>query len=104
MISLKGSINLSKIPKEKIIEGKKGQWLPIDIYIGDDVDEWGNNGNVSVGQEREEWEAKKPKVYLGNIKVTYVKGDMPPKPEYEKESQGQKVVQAADDDDDILPF
>ena len=30
---IKGSINLSEIPKDKIIEGKKGKYLPISITI-----------------------------------------------------------------------
>ena len=64
---VKGSINLSSIPKDKIIEGKKGKYLPITITINDEVDQFGNQGPIIVSQEKEEREAKVDKVYLGNV-------------------------------------
>ena len=51
---VKGSINLSSIPKDKIIEGKKGKYLPITITINDEVDQFGNQGPIIVSQEKEE--------------------------------------------------
>ena len=33
---IKTSINLSAIPKDKIITGKKGKYLPISISVNDD--------------------------------------------------------------------
>lgn len=48
------SINLSVIPKDKIIEGKKGKYLPITITINNDVDAYGNHGPVAVAQTKEE--------------------------------------------------
>ena len=47
---VKGSINLSEIPKDKIIEGKKGKYLPISIKIHDELDQFGNNGPIIVDQ------------------------------------------------------
>ena len=44
------SIDLTKIPKDKIIEGKKGKYLPITITINDEPDQFGNNGPVIVQQ------------------------------------------------------
>ena len=32
---INGSINLSDIPKDKIIDGKKGKYLPFSITIND---------------------------------------------------------------------
>ena len=32
---IKTSINLTSIPKDKIIEGKKGKYLPITITVND---------------------------------------------------------------------
>jgi hypothetical protein len=63
------SIDLNKIPKDKIIVGKKGKYLPITITLNDDVDQFGNNGPVVVQQSKEERETKTEKVYLGNVKV-----------------------------------
>ena len=62
------SIDLNKIPKDKIINGKKGKYLPITITLNDEVDNFGNNGPVIVQQSKEEREAKSEKVYLGNVK------------------------------------
>ena len=47
------SINLSEIPKDKIIEGKKGKYLPITITLNDEVDQFGNN-NVGVAPKQEQ--------------------------------------------------
>ena len=69
------SINLSEIPKDKIIEGKKGKYLPITITINDETDQFGNQGPVVVQQTKEERDAKTAKTYLGNVKVVWTNGD-----------------------------
>ena len=69
------SINLSQIPKDKIIVGKKGKYLPITVTINDEPDQFGNQGPVVVQQSKEEREAKQAKVYLGNVKVVWTNGD-----------------------------
>ena len=65
------SIDLTKIPKDKIIEGKKGKYLPITITLNDELDQFGNSGPIVVQQSKEEREAKAAKVYLGNVKVVW---------------------------------
>jgi len=72
---IKTSINLNEIPKDKIIVGKKGKYLPITITINDEVDQFGNQGPVVVAQTKEERDAKNPKVYLGNVQVVWTNGD-----------------------------
>ena len=69
------SIDLTKIPKDKIINGKKGKYLPITITLNDELDNYGNNGPVTVQQTKEERDAKVEKVYLGNVKVVWTNGD-----------------------------
>ena len=69
------SIDLTKIPKDKIIEGKKGKYLPITITVNDEVDQFGNQGPVVVQQSKDERDAKAEKVYLGNVKVVWTNGD-----------------------------
>ena len=69
------SINLNKIPKDKIIEGAKGKYLPITITLNDESDQFGNQGPVVVQQTKEERDAKTEKVYLGNVKVVWTNGD-----------------------------
>ena len=72
---IKASINLNAIDKSKIIEGKKGKYLPITITVNDEPDQFGNQGPVTMDQSKEEREAKTPKQYLGNVKVVWTNGD-----------------------------
>jgi hypothetical protein len=72
---IKASINLSEIPKDKIIEGKKGKYLPITITINDETDQFGNQGPIVVAQTKEERDAQEKKTYLGNVQVVWTNGD-----------------------------
>jgi hypothetical protein len=74
---IKASINLNNIDKSKIIEGKKGKYLPITITVNDEPDQFGNQGPVCVEQSKEERESKAPKTYLGNVKVVWTNGTFP---------------------------
>ncbi len=97
------SIDLTKIPKDKIINGKKGKYLPITITINDELDNYGNNGPVTVQQTKEERDAKVEKVYLGNVKVVWTNGsnvDVAPRGEA---PVANKVVNEPVVEDD-LPF
>jgi hypothetical protein len=100
---IKASINLNAIDKSKIIEGKKGKYLPITITVNDEPDQFGNQGPVTMDQTKEEREAKTPKQYLGNVKVVWTNGTFPDKIPYEANGQApqpQKQAQAEPD----LPF
>jgi hypothetical protein len=83
---LVGSINLDLIPKEKVFKGKKGKYLNISVTVNDEQDQYGNDGPITVGQTKEEREAKKEKIYLGNVKTVWT---------------NEKSAPAEDDD---LPF
>ena len=72
---IKTSINLNEIPKDKIITGKKGKYLPITVTLNDEVDQFGNQGPVCVEQTKEERYAKTAKTYLGNVKVGWTNGE-----------------------------
>ena len=74
---IKTSINLAKIPKDKIIDGAKGKYLPITITVNDEVDQFGNHGPVVVSQTKEERDAKVEKTYLGNVQVVWTNGAFP---------------------------
>jgi len=71
---IKASIDLNKIPKDKIYIGKKGKYLPITITINDEPDQFGNQGPVVVEQTKDERDAKTAKTYLGNVKVVWTNG------------------------------
>ena len=97
------SIDLTKIPKDKIIDGKKGKYLPITLTLNDEVDNYGNNGPVIVAQSKEEREAKVAKVYLGNATVAWTNGqNVEPAPR-EGQPQQRKAAPAPVEDID-LPF
>jgi hypothetical protein len=95
------SINLSNIDKSKIIDGKKGKYLPITITINNELDNFGNQGPVIMTQSKEERESKTEKKYLGNVKVVWSDGNnVGPAP---REGQPQQKQQANVENDD-LPF
>ena len=98
---IKASINLNDIPKDKIIIGKKGKYLPITITINDEPDQFGNQGPIVVAQSKEERESKTAKVYLGNVQVVWTNGDnVAAAP---RDGQPQQAAPAAQPVDD-LPF
>tara|TARA_R100001086_G_scaffold232989_1_gene154497 strand:+ start:206 stop:514 length:309 start_codon:yes stop_codon:yes gene_type:complete len=98
---IKASINLNEIPKDKIIVGKKGKYLPITITINDEPDQFGNQGPIVVAQSKEERESKTAKVYLGNVQVVWTNGDnVAAAP---RDGQPQQAAPAAQPVDD-LPF
>ena len=65
---LSGNINLDMI-KEAIaggvvpFEGKKGKYIPVTVWINDDVDQFGNSASISVYNKD-----KQSATYLGNLK------------------------------------
>lgn len=101
---LKTSIDLTKIPKDKIIDGKKGKYLPITITLNDEVDNFGNNGPVIVEQSKDERDAKMDKVYLGNVKVVWTNGQNVEAAPSQGGQQMQQAAKAAPAPADDLPF
>lgn len=65
------SINLSKIDKTKIIEGKKGKYIDLTIWLNDQPDQFGND--VSIEQRTEKGADKN---YIGNGKI-YKQSEQP---------------------------
>ena len=100
------SIDLTKIPKDKIIEGKKGKYLPITITVNDEVDQFGNQGPVIVSQTKEERDMKAEKTYLGNAQVVWTNGQFPqpaPRDGGQSPQQASIAAQSVAKEDD-LPF
>jgi hypothetical protein len=95
------SINLNAIPKDKIIVGKKGKYLPITITLNDELDQFGNQGPVSVQQTKEERDAKTAKTYLGNVKIVWTNGaNVAVAPRDDQPTQAAPAAAPVDD----LPF
>jgi hypothetical protein len=100
---IKASINLNEIPKDKIIVGKKGKYLPITITLNDEPDQFGNQGPIVVAQTKEEREAKQGKTYLGNVQVVWTNGDnVAAAPRQDQPTAAATVAAPAPADD--LPF
>ena len=79
---LNGSIDLTKIDKTKIKEvtkkdGTTAKYLDVSIFINDSEDDYKNIASMTIGQTKEEREAKSPKVYLGNLKRTWASSGEP---------------------------
>ena len=99
---LAASINLNEIPKDKIIVGKKGKYLPISITLNDELDQFGNQGPVIVSQSKEEREAKQAKTYLGNVKLVWTNGEVK---KFDNQQQAAAPAAApAQAIEDDLPF
>ena len=99
---IKGSINLNNIPKDKIIVGKKGKYLPIAITVNDEVDQFGNQGPIIVDQTKQERTDKVAKTYLGNVKVVWTNGEFPEPAPYEQPVTAANSKNEEDNED--LPF
>ena len=89
--------------KDKIIDGKKGKYLPITITLNDEVDQFGNQGPVIVAQSKEERDAKENKVYLGNVQVVWTNGDnVAVAPRQDEQAQAASAAPQPVEED--LPF
>ena len=91
-----GSLNLSDIPKEKLIKGAKGMYLNYKILINSAPDQFGNNGSIMVDKTAEERAAKVPDIYLGNHKVDEADAGLSERP------TSKPQVESKEEDD--LPF
>jgi len=67
-----GKINLSKIDKTKIFEGKQGKWVDVTIWINDKPDNYGNDMSIEQSTGKGD-----DKIYLGNAKAWTKKEEEP---------------------------
>jgi len=63
------SLNVDKIDKSKVIEGKKGRYVNLTIATYDQTDDYGNNVSVYHSQSKEERESGASKTYVANGQV-----------------------------------
>jgi hypothetical protein len=91
---LVGSIDLSKIEKSRIVEGKNGaKYYNVNVWINDENDQYGNIASIQTGITKEEREAGGKGGYIGNLKDLSAKSESKP--------AQAKTVEVEDDD---LPF
>ncbi len=67
------SLDVTKLPKEKFVKGKKGIYYNFTIAINDET-KYGNNVSMFDSQTQEERDAKAQRNYLGNGKVVWNNG------------------------------
>lgn len=65
---LKVNINIDEIVVEKLINGKKGRYLDLVVFLRDEKDQYGNDGFVSQSVTKEERERGVKMPILGNAK------------------------------------
>ena len=93
---IKVKIDLNKIDKSKIFEGKKGKYYELDVFVNDKVDNYGQNVSVSNPTATKE----EAKTYLGNGKVIWTNGTIEVAPKQEPVTQEMLSPKQ----DDNLPF
>jgi hypothetical protein len=66
------SVDLTKIPKNVIVEGKNGgKYINLDVTIKDEPDQYGQDVAVTIRQSKEDREAKQPRTFCGNGKTLF---------------------------------
>lgn len=104
------NIDVTKITKERLYEGKKGKYLQLTVAVNDELDDYGNNASAFEGQSKEERDAKTPKNYLGNGSVVWTDGsvktkrDLESNPQTNPQNSVNDSLNDMDSIDDDLPF
>lgn len=98
---LEFSLDLSKLDKTKIVQGKKGSYYPVTVWINDAVDQFGYNVSVQTKITKEESEAGQKATYIGNGHVRSSDGNVLVVP-YEPKNTQQAPQPAAQEAD--FPF
>ena len=71
-VGISASIDVTKIDKAKLIDGKKGTYLNITAFVNlDEKDQYDNNGMITQSVTQEEREAGTRGAILGNTKVFF---------------------------------
>lgn len=79
-IGISASIDVTKIDKSKLVQGRKGTYLNITAFINlSEVDQYNNNGMVTQSVSSEERTEGVRGAILGNTKVFYNDSDDLPK-------------------------
>jgi hypothetical protein len=102
------SINVSKIEKARLYQGKKGKYLDLTTFIDiDNKDQYDNNGFIAQNVSKEEKEQGVKGPILGNCKVFY-NDSQTQQPQQNQGRQSPQLPQGqtpSDDFDDTdIPF
>lgn len=93
------SVDLSKIDKSKITEGKNGaKYYSLTIELKDEKDQYGNDLTAWTTQTKEDRESKTSRTYLGNGKIIF--SSNAEKTNYSKENKTTVLTEEVNE----LPF
>ena len=71
-------IDVSKIDKDRLFQGKKGSYLDATVFLNDEEGQYGDNGMITQSVSKEEREAGVKGNILGNVKILGEFGDNKP--------------------------
>lgn len=103
-LGIEVQIDVTKIEKARLYQGKKGTYLTMTTFIDtDNKDQYENNGFISHKATEEERAQKANTPILGNCKVFYSDGQQPAQ---SQQYQGKNANPAPMDDydPDSIPF
>jgi hypothetical protein len=102
---INASIDLNKLNKAKIIEGKNGaKYYNISIVVNDEKNSYGQDVSISDSQTAEERTNKSPKIYIGNGKTTWKSESIAPKQEMSETMKNSIADSFLDGLNNDLPF
>ena len=79
-IGISSGIDVTKIDKSKLVQGRKGTYLNITSFINlSEVDQYNNNGMITQSVSSEERAKGVKEVILGNSKIFWTDGNDSPK-------------------------
>ena len=87
-------IDVKKINKALLFEGKKGVYLDLIIWVNDEPDKYGND--ISIQQKTDK---DAPKIYLGEGKFYVKKEELPDKQGEWKKGEKREVGPMSDPDE-----
>ena len=73
-------IDVTKIDKERLFQGKKGSYLDATVFLSDEEGQYGDNGMITQSVSKEERESGVKGNILGNVKILGEFGDNTSKP------------------------
>ena len=100
-IGIELTINVSKVEKERLFQGKKGKYLTMTAFVDlDQQDQYGNNGMIT--HKKNEGEERAP--ILGNSKVFWSDSQQHPQQAPRQQPPAPPQQQGVDDIDGAIPF
>ncbi len=100
-------IDVTKIEKERLFQGAKGQYLDAVVFVNDEEGQYGDNGMITQSVSKDEREAGVKGNILGNVKILGTFDDKPQAQASNHQQAGQPMPQGAATaaaDGDNIPF